>query len=948
MDSISKLELTISGIHQPSVLRTFSVGRTVPASSQANSAACEVQTSSLPKLNGYNFFIKLKPEAPTSLVQKQRRIPFALQDAVEKEIQKLLMNDIIEEIDSSDFVSPIVVVPKSDSDIRLCVDYKRLNQHIIIDQHPLPTVDEIFSKLAGARYFSKLDLRSAYHQLEIREDSRDYTAFICHIGLFRYKRLPFGLASAPSAYMKVISNILRRCKNTVCYLDDILIFGDTQEIHDECLKATLDCLSAHGMTLNENKCVYKKTSLQFLGRMIGSDGVAPLPDTLEAIINASVPHDKHSLRSFLGLANFYRSFIPNAALLSSSLYDLLKDNVHFRWTEKHQKDFEALKSALSNFVPLAFFNSDLDTPTFVTTDASSYGISAVLSQQDKKTGEERPVYFLSRKLSDMEKRYSVSEKEFLAVLWGVERLHQFLYGRHFTVRTDHQCLKQLLSNGIEGGSAPCRVIRWATKLLQYHFHVQYIPGKQNPVADALSRVPYFCKDSGVELFAVSLNQNDLNAHPLTLDELTRETETDPLLQEVGNFINSGWPSRISSVPNEIRGFWNVRNDLSIVDGVICRHDKFVIPSSLQTKLVTFAHEGHMGMSKCKSRLRELYWWPNMNSSVDEQVRSCPCCHENSRESPVQVPSYTNKPWHQLALDIKGPIRDSSHRTHFILVLIDCYTKFTVSRVVSSISSLKMTEFLKSVFSIFGHCVILTTDNGPQFISSEFTTFLRKKGIIHRRSSVYNPQSNGVVERFNRNLTKLLEVSKFTNGQQLQESIDTYVLNYNTTSHSTTGLAPSDLIFQFKSKSMLSLVRTDGDNIETDVGRRMAERSQVAADYANSRRKPVDKPRFKVGDVVLTKQGQTRRLIEQVGPFTFRLENGFCINSRNIRHRVHFTDNESENLPSAIVHFSPQTYPQPSRSSSHDSSVRSLDQTLPRSRPERTRKRPNHLQGYCMY
>ena len=237
VDSISKLEITISGVHQPNVLRTFSVGRTVPASSQANSAA---STSSLPKLNGYNFFIKLKPDAPASLVQKQRRIPFALQDAVEKEIQKLLMNDIIEEIDSSAFVSPIVVVPKSDSEIRLCVDYKRLNQHIIIDQHPLPTVDEIFSKLAGAQYFSKLDLRSAYHQLEIREDSRDYTAFICHIGLFRYKRLPFGLASAPSAYMKVISNILRRCKNTVCYLDDILIFGDTQEIHDECLKATLN------------------------------------------------------------------------------------------------------------------------------------------------------------------------------------------------------------------------------------------------------------------------------------------------------------------------------------------------------------------------------------------------------------------------------------------------------------------------------------------------------------------------------------------------------------------------------------------------------------------------------------------------------------------------------------------------------------------------------------
>lgn len=977
VDSISKLEITISGIHQPNNLHTFSVGRTVTTSSHANSAHSATAPQSLPKLNGYNFFIKLKPDAPTSLIQKQRRIPFALQDAVEKEIQQLLANDIIEEIDSSDFVSPIVVVPKSDSEIRLCVDYKRLNQHIIIDQHPLPTVDEIFSKLAGARYFSKLDLRSAYHQLEIREDSRDYTAFISHIGLFRYKRLPFGLASAPSAYMKVISNILRRCKNTVCYLDDILIFGDTEQIHDECLKATLDCLSAHGMTLNEKKCVYKKESLQFLGRMIGSDGVSPLPDTLEAIINASVPHDKHSLRSFLGLANFYRSFIPNAALLSSSLYDLLKDNVQFRWSEKHQKDFDSLKSALSNFVPLAFFNSDLDTPTFVTTDASSYGISAVLSQQDSNTGEERPVYFLSRKLSDMEQKYSVSEKEFLAVLWGVERLHQFLYGRYFTVRTDHQCLKQLLSNGIEGGSAPCRVIRWATKLLQYHFRVQYIPGKQNPVADALSRVPYLSKDSGVELFAVSLTQ-DLNSHPLTLDELTRETEADPLLQEVQKFIHSGWPSRISSVPNEIRGFWNVRNDLSIVNGVICRHDKFVIPSNLQSRLVAFAHEGHMGMSKCKSRLREFYWWPNLNSSVEEQVRTCPCSHENSRESPVQVPSYVNKPWHQLAIDIKGPIHDSSHRTHYILVLIDCYTKFTISRVVSTISSQQMIAFLNSVFSIFGHCVILTSDNGPQFISSEFNSFLHKKGIVHRRSSVYNPQSNGVVERFNRNLAKLLEVSKFKNGHQLQEEIDTYVLNYNSTFHATTGSTPSDLMFRYKSRNMLAMVtRPNNDDTVTEVGQRIAQRSQIAADYANKRRRPLKDPRFKVGDTVLSKRGHKGKLIEQVGSHTFRLDSGFCINTRNIRHRVPDIDPDSDspsfvhvsptNPSPSFVHSSPintptnhpQTIPAPStdtppRSPTHSSRPsthsppRSSAQDLPRSRPERTRRKPNHFQGYLMF
>ncbi|MEL7309058.1 MAG: reverse transcriptase family protein [Pseudomonadota bacterium] len=217
VDAIYKLQLTISA--KQTELQTSSVDQTTKPTT-----ACKVNEP-LPKLSGYQFFIKLKSDAPSTLVQRQRRIPFSLQSAVESEIQKLLINDIIEEIDHSPYISPIVVVPKPDGEIRLCVDYRRVNQHIVVDQHPLPTAEEIFTKLSGAKYFSKLDLRAAYHQLEIREDSRDLTSFISHVGLFRYKRLPFGLANAPSAYMKVIFNILRNCKNTVSYLDDILVFG---------------------------------------------------------------------------------------------------------------------------------------------------------------------------------------------------------------------------------------------------------------------------------------------------------------------------------------------------------------------------------------------------------------------------------------------------------------------------------------------------------------------------------------------------------------------------------------------------------------------------------------------------------------------------------------------------------------------------------------------------
>ena len=909
----------------------------------------------------------MKPSAPESIFQKPRRVPFALETAIEEEISKLLQDDIIEEIDSSPYISPIVVVPKPGGKIRLCVDYKKINQYIQIDQHPLPTADEIFARLHGAKFFSKLDLRAAYHQLEIREDSRDLTAFTSHVGQFRYKRLPFGLANAPSAYMKVISHILKDCQNTVNYLDDILIFARTLEEHDRYLQATLKRLQDHNITLNEEKCQYKKTEIEFLGRVLGSEGISPPKKSLDAILSAPVPLDKKSLRSFLGLINFFRNFIPNIASCATSLYDLLKENVPFTWNDRHQEEFSALKQKLANFVPLAFYDSCVSTETFLTTDASGYGIAAVLTQVSPETGEEKPICFISRKLSENEQKYSVSEKEFLAVLWSCERLHQYLYGRPFTIKTDHQCLKQLLLNGVQGGSAPCRVIRWSTRLLQYNYEVQYIPGRQNVIADALSRLPQADPDSDLDLFHIALDTTlvTLNAStpPISIQELRSETNKDEQLIELSNLIEHGWPSRLNAVPSHMRAYWNVRNELSNIDGVICRGVRYVVPASLQNRIIAFAHEGHLGISKTKMRIREQYWWPKLNSFVESELRSCACCREPYRESPVQVPEYAHKSWHQLAIDIKGPVYDSSNRPCYILVLIDVYSKLAMARALPSVPSSRVVEFLSETFATFGHCSILTSDNGPQFTSIELTSFLRGRGIIHRRSATYNPQSNGVVERMNKNIVKLLSANEIKNIHHLQELLNNYLLAYNTTIHSSTDISPCNVIFNYKVRTNLSVVN-DEEVAETAIGQKLLHKSQQNANYANSRRRPSFNRTFDIGDRIVTKQNRHGRIIGKVGAYSYKLDSGFCVNARNIKYKITQNDKEnddssgnmellqmpdSNDFPSSTFVSMPTSDTSPSSSPTQpDSPIVNQGPSLPSpTRSRRSRRNPTYLKDYVI-
>ena len=828
--------------------------------------------------------ITLKSDAPNTLIQPLRRLPFALEQPVEDEIQRLIAADVIEPINSSPYVSPIVVVRKKDNSIRLCVDYRRINNIIVVDQFPIPSVDEILSRIGSACFFSKIDLKSAYHQIYIDDASRDLTAFITHVGLFRYKRVPFGIANAPAGFNRIVQRLLSNCSNILIYFDDILVFGRTKKEHDSALKSLKDALSTNSLEINEQKSVYCVEEIEFLGRRLCKNGVAVPNHAAAAIANCSPPTSVKDVRRFLGMSGYFRSFIPNFNTIAAPLIKLLQDGVTFQFGSSEHLAFTQLKEKLLSSSFLAYFDTSTDVHTILTTDASGVGLGAMLSQ--KQDGVEKPVYFISRQLKANEKKFSSSEMETLAVIWAVERFHQYLCGRHFEIRTDHSALREVLTGKNKHNCAPARITRWATRLLPYSFDVTYIRGSSNLVSDCLSRLPIHSSEphSDIEVNIAAICGESLPC--FTFSDITDATASDEVLQKVLSFVENDWPS-FASLDDSTKPYYRFRTELCYNNGILLRGDKIVVPLTCQHRLLTFAHEGHFGMSKTKSRLRNSYWWPGMDKDVETLVQACHCCKMIPRDSPVQVTQWETRPWHHLSIDIAGPKHDKNGRVFYLIAVIDQHSKYVMCKAVKTVTSNEVMAFLTNCFNIFGLCSKLTTDNGPQFTSLAFREFLTHKGIVHIRSSIYNPQANGGIERMNRNFKKLIQNSLIEQSSfvQIQNKLDSYILNYNTTKHSTTDVPPCELLFRYLPRTMLDVPLLPDKPIPEDIakmGECVKTKLEKRAAYANDRRRPNFNSQFKVGDLVCKPPGQPQRIAKQVGPYTYRLENGYTVNARRLQ------------------------------------------------------------------
>ena len=439
---------------------------------------CEVKerlVSPQKEVTKFMHQIKLKAGAKPC-IQKYRAPPYAVRDDVRDELKRLVDEGVIEPIDSSEWVSPLVIVRKPSGGIRICTDLSALNQNIVVDCHPLPNMEELVHSMKEAKVFSTLDLKSAYNQIPLTDDSKDLTAFISSEGLFRWCRIPFGLTSAPSFFSKLMCKVLDSCRDIcVWYLDDICVFGGDQESHDRNLKCVIQKLDEAGLRLNFSKCSLRQPSVEFLGCRISSEGISPLEDKVSAVVSMNLA-TRDDLQKFLGMVQYYARFIPNLSSLTVDLRKMIQsDDKKLTWSQKTMDDVNVVKQALVCSELLVPFDSSLET--VVTTDASSIGLGAVLSQI-QKDGSERVVSFASKSLSASEAKYCSLELEALACVWAVERWHTYLWGRKFVLRTDHNPLTTLYG-AVLTKRAGHRISRWRARLKVYNFDVHYVKGSSN-------------------------------------------------------------------------------------------------------------------------------------------------------------------------------------------------------------------------------------------------------------------------------------------------------------------------------------------------------------------------------------------------------------------------------------------------------------------------------------
>ncbi|KRZ52308.1 Retrovirus-related Pol polyprotein from transposon 17.6 [Trichinella nativa] len=629
--------------------------------------------------------------------QPPRRIPYHQKETVRRMLSEMTNHKVIEP-SCGPWSSPIVLVKKKDGSYRFCVDYRKLNLCTKKDAQPLPKIEETLETLSGATWFSTLDMASGYWQVEVADEDKEKSAFATPFGLYQFRVMPFGLCNAPATFQRLMETVLCGLHWTTCmvYLDDIIVFSKDAAEHLEKLEEVFSRLQGAGLKIKPSKCHLFQKRVKYLGHVVSRDGVQPDPEKIKAVEQWPSPKCGKELQQFLGLASYYRRFVKGFAQIAEPLHRLTEKGKLWNWTDECDKAFLHLKARLTKQPVLT--DPDFKIPFLVDTDASGDGLGAVLSQDI--AGKEGVIAYASRTLSKTERKYCATRREMLALVWALKQFRCFLYGRKFTVRTDHGSLTWLRNFKEPEG----QVARWLQQLGEFDFEVIYRPGRKHQNADALSRGS--CKQCGqhiptscTTIDSIALSNQRWQPSPIwpawTPAQLEMEQQKDPDIARICRWVaTKTLPGRCPTGSSRtLQSLLLQKDQLMVKDGILLRRrmanaehkadHQLVVPQTLRQDILQCLHSGpeggHLGKKKTLWKIRQRFYWPDLSEDVADWCRKCPECNQrksgNKHHRGQLEPQIAPYPMSRIGVDIIGPFQRTERGNKYILTVQDYFSKW---------------------------------------------------------------------------------------------------------------------------------------------------------------------------------------------------------------------------------------------------------------------------------
>ena len=802
--------------------------------------------------------------------QKQRPIAHHFLPRFKSHLDELkaagVVSGPLESSEATGWVSnPVITGKKWDAQkIRVNLDLRDMEKAVEPTHFPMPSAEELRHRLAGSDRFSVIDMNHAFHQFPLDQESSALCTFYTPWGLHRYNTLAMGVHTASNECQEKTRRLLEGCKGVEQIQDDLLVHGKGK-IHDENLQRTLQRLSESGFTLRRIKCQFGVPEVVWFGNTFSKYGMSPDPEKVRVIKEWEAPKDKSEVKSFLQTAQFCSMFMrPGGGRTYSDvtkpLRELTSKNKRFHWTTDCQRSFEELKELLVSDSVMA--NYELDRKTRLYVDHGPNGVGSTVAQQHAMPNTDqtvwRPVCYASRALTKAEIDYSKTEGESLAVYTGISHNRKYLYGTDFEVVVDHEPLVSLYN--VKTAALPVRVAKHKSKLRSFQFRVKYEPGSKNP-CDYASRHPpaektyttveretYGIEDEEEDR-EILVNRIDYGYIPdaVTLQVLQYETGQDSKLRNLKEDIKKG-----KLRPELEKEYKSVFQEMTVMDEVVMRGDRLLIPKALRADILALAHEGHPGIVSMLQNLRESVWWPKITTDTEQYVETCEigCAAASARNTPppMVIRQTPDRPWQHCSADYKGPIGGQ----YYLHVLIDNFTRFPEVKMTKSTSMKKLYPVLDEVFGVHGIPETITHDNGPPYNSEDWRRYARECGFKSLRCSPEHPEGNGIAERFMRVLVKIIHAAMAENKDPRIE-VQRRLLNYRNTPHSSTGASPASLMFNRQIRTKLPAVFKPSQDEKLIRARKRDQQTRSDRSHRRDTKRGAKELNYKPGDKVLISQ-----------------------------------------------------------------------------------------------